>query len=83
MSRAERDSDRKRREKMWQTCWCCPDQQRACRVAQVSARKLEPTGPTKKGRVASVTQQEQPAGTPEPSLPKREGTEPSVQSTKL
>ena len=25
----------------WQTCWCCRDQQRACRMAQASEEKLE------------------------------------------
>ena len=32
----------------WQTCWCCRDQQRACRIAQASAEKLEHTGPAEK-----------------------------------
>ena len=36
------------REEKWQTCWCCRDQQRACRMAQASAEKLEHTGPTEK-----------------------------------
>ena len=31
-----------------QTCWCCRDQQRACRMAQTSAKKLEHTGPAEK-----------------------------------
>ena len=39
---------------MWQTCWCCRDEQRACRMAQASAEKLEHTGPDEKERVASV-----------------------------
>ena len=80
MVRTERESDRKRQEK-WQTCWCCQDQQRACRMAQASAEKLEHTGPAEKERVASVPQREQLASTPEPLLPK--GKEPSVQSTRL
>ena len=32
-------------EEKWQTCWCCRDQQRACRMARASAEKLEHTGP--------------------------------------
>ena len=35
-------------KKKWQTCWCCQDQQRAYRMAQGSAEKLEHTGPDKK-----------------------------------
>ena len=27
-------------EEKWHTCWCCRDQQRACRMAQASAEKL-------------------------------------------
>ena len=38
--RTERESDRRRREERWQTCWCCQDQQRACRMVQASAEKL-------------------------------------------
>ena len=81
-AKAELESDRRRREEKWQTFWCCRDQQRACRVAQASAEKLEHTGPTEKERVASVPQREQLARTPEPTLPKGKGTEPSVQSTR-
>ena len=40
MVRTERESDGRRREEKWQTCWCCRDQQRACRMAQASAEKL-------------------------------------------
>ena len=47
------------REEKWQTCWCCRDQQRACRMAQASVEKLEHTGPVKKERVATVPQREQ------------------------
>ena len=82
MARTERESDRRRREEKWQTLWCCRDQQRACRMAQASAEKLEQTGPAEKVRVASVPQREQLARTPEPPLPKGKGTEPSVQSTR-
>ena len=42
--RTERKSDKKRREEKWQTCWCCRDQQRACRMAQALAEKLEMLG---------------------------------------
>ena len=48
MARTERESDRRKGEEKWQTCWCCRDQQRACRMAQASAKKLEHTGPTQK-----------------------------------
>ena len=48
MARTERESDNRRREKKWQGGWCCRDQQRACRIAQDSAKKLEHTGPAKK-----------------------------------
>ena len=43
-------------EEKWQTCWCCRDQQRACRMAQASAEELEHTGPAEKEKVASVPQ---------------------------
>ena len=81
MVRTERESDR-RREQKWQTCWCCRDQQRACRMAQASAEKLEHTGPAEKKRMASVPQREQLASMPEPPLPKGKGKVPSVQSTR-
>ena len=70
MARIERESDNRRREEKWQICWCCRDRQRACRMAQASAEKLEHTGPAGKERVVSVPQREQLARTPEPSLPK-------------
>ena len=82
MVRTERESDRGREEK-WQTCWCCRDQQRACRIAQASAEKLEHSGPAKKKRMASVLHREQLASTPAQPLLKGKGTEPSVQSTRL
>ena len=69
-------------EEKWQTCRCCRDQQRACRMAQASAEKLEHTGPGEKERVASVPQTEQLASTPELPFPKGKGTEPSVQRTR-
>ena len=69
-------------EEKWQTCWCCRDQQRACRMAQASAEKLKQTRPAEKERVASVPQREQLASTPEPPLPRGKGIEPSVQSTR-
>ena len=59
--RTERESDSRRKEK-WQTCWCCRDQQGACRVAQASAEKLEHTGLAEKERVASVPQRERAVG---------------------
>ena len=82
MARTERESDRRRREEKWKTCWCCRDQQRACRMAQASAEKREHNGPTEKKKVAAMPQREQLASTSEPSLPKGKGTEPSVQSTR-
>ena len=78
MARTERESDSRRREEKWQTCWCCRDQQRASRMALASAEKLEHTGPTEKERVASVPQREQLGSTPDPPLPKGKATEPSV-----
>ena len=65
-------------EEKWKTCWCCRDQQRACRMAQASAEILEHTGPAEQERVASVPQREQLASMPEPPLPRGRGTEPSV-----
>ena len=70
MARTERESDSRRKEEKWQTCWCCRDQQRACRMAQASAEKLEHTKPAEKERVASVLQREQLTSTAEPPLPK-------------
>ena len=67
--RIERESDMRREEK-WQTCWCCRDQQKAYRMAQASAEKLEHTGPAEMERVASVPQREQLARTSQPPLPK-------------
>ena len=58
MARTERESDRRKREEKWQTLWCCRDQQRACRMAQASAEKLEQTGPAEKERVASEPQRQ-------------------------
>ena len=55
-------------EEKWQACWRCRDQQRACRMTQASAEKLEHTGPAEKERVASVPQRMQMASTPEPPL---------------
>ena len=49
-------------------------------MAQASVEKLEHTEPAEKERVASVPQREQLASTPELSLPKRKGTEPSVRA---
>ena len=50
MVRTERESDRRRREAKWQTLRCCRDQQKACRMMQASAEKLEHTGPAEKGK---------------------------------
>ena len=51
MARKKRESDSRSREEKWQTLWCCRDQQRACRMAQASAKKLEHAGPAEKKRV--------------------------------
>ena len=83
MARTERESDRRRREEKWQTCWCCRDQQRVCRMAQALAEILEHAGPAEKKRVASMQQREQLASMPDPSLPRGKATEPSAQSTTL
>ena len=48
--RTERESDNRRREEKWQTCWCCRDQQRACRMAQASAEKLGAYWACRKGK---------------------------------
>ena len=82
MVRTERESDRSRREKKWQTCWCCRDQQRAGRMAQASAETFEHTGSVEKERVASMSQREQLASTEKPPLPRGKGTKPTVQSTR-
>ena len=47
-------------------------------MAQASAEKLELTGPAEKHKVVSELKREQLASTPEPFLPKRKGTKPSV-----
>ena len=44
VTRAVRKSNRRRRDQNWQTCWCCRDQQRARRMAQASAEKLDILG---------------------------------------
>ena len=77
--RTERESDSRRREEKMADLLVL---QRACRMAQASAEKLEHSGPAEKERVVSVPQREQLASTPEPPLPKGKGTEPSVQSTR-
>ena len=83
MVRKERESDSRRREEKWQTCWCCRDQQTARRMAQASAEKLEHTGPAENEKVVSVPQREQLASALVPPLPKGKGKKPSVQSTRL
>ena len=70
-----------RGEEKWQTCWSCRDQQKACKMAQASAEKLEHVGRAEKERVASMPQNIS-ASTPEPPLPKGKETKSSVQSTR-
>ena len=53
--RTERESDSRRTEEKCQTCWCCRDQQRARRMAQASAKKLEHTGTAEKKSGLSAT----------------------------
>ena len=85
MARREQESDRRRREEKWQTCWCCQDQQRACRMAHASVEKLEHTGPAKKkgsfnateravgkyARVAFTTRERNKAVCPEDQIVRR------------
>ena len=80
--RTERESNGTREEK-WQIYWCCRDQQRACRMVQALAEKLEHTGPAETKKIALVPKREQLAIMPEPPLIKEKGTEPFVQSTRL
>ena len=80
MVTTEQESDSRRRDEKWQTCYCCRDQQRACRMAQASAEKLEHTGPAEKERVASVPQREQLANTVRRSRPCQKEKEQSHQS---
>ena len=83
MARTERESVSRRREEKWQTCWCCRDQQRTCRMAQASAEKLEHTGPVEKEKSGLSATERAVGKYAEPPLPKGKGTEPSVESTKL
>ena len=48
-------------------------------MAQASAQKLDYARPAEMERVASVLYRKQLPSTPEPSLPKGKGKEPSVQ----
>ena len=43
-----------REEEKWQAYWCCRDQQRAYKMTQASAEKLEHTEPAEKKKVSSV-----------------------------
>ena len=70
MARTKQESDNRKREEKWQTCWCCSDQQRACKKEQASAEKFEHTGLAEKERAASRPQREQLASTPEPPCQK-------------
>ena len=44
MVRIERESDRRRREEKWQTCWFRREQLRACRMAQAQQKNLSILG---------------------------------------
>ena len=80
MVRTERESDRKRRKVAG--LLVLPRPAKSVQNAQASAEKLEHTGPAEKERVASVPHRKQLSSTPEPPLPRGEGREPSVQSTR-
>ena len=51
MEKTERESDNR---KEMADCWCCQDQQRACRMAQALAEKLEHTGPAEKSGLSAT-----------------------------
>ena len=78
--RTERESNRRRRKEKWQTLWCCRDQQRACRMGQASAEKLDHTRHAEKKRVTLVPQREKAVGKysrvvcPEHQIVKRAGS---------
>ena len=50
MARTERESKRRRRKEKWQTCLCCQDRQRACKMAQASTEKLRSYWACRKGK---------------------------------
>ena len=54
--RGQNESHIGEEEKRSGTFVCCQDQQRACRMAQASAEKLEDTGPDEKKKVVSISQ---------------------------
>ena len=80
--RTKGEPDSRRREEKRHAQQCCRDQQRARRMPQASAEKLEHTRLAEKERVASVPQREQLARMPELPLPRGKQTESPVQSTK-
>ena len=82
VARTEQESNRRRREEKWQSCWCCRDQQRACKMAQASAEELDHTGPAERKRVSSVPRESRLASVPEPFLQKGKQTQLPVQSTR-
>ena len=51
-------------------------------MAQASTEKLEHIGPAEKKKDGGSATERAVASTPEPPLPKRKGTKPSVQSTR-
>ena len=48
MARTERESDNRRTEKKWQTCWCCRDQQRGAEWRRLQRKNLNILGLPKK-----------------------------------
>ena len=80
MARAERESDRRRREMA--DLMVLPRPAKSLKNCAGFSEKLKHTGPAKKKRVALVPHREQSVRTPDPSLPKEKGTKPSVQSTR-
>ena len=80
MARTEPESDRRKRNVANLLALRRPA--KSVQIAQTSTEKLEHTGPVEKERAATVPQREQLESMPGPPLPKRKGTEPSVQSTR-
>ena len=83
MARTERQSDRRRREEKWQACWCCRDQQKACRMAQALVQKLEHTRSAEKGKSGLGATEKAIGKYARATFPRGEETEASVQSAIL
>ena len=82
--RGQNESQIDGENRMWQTCWCCRDQEKACRIAQVSAEKLEHTGPVEKSGLSATERAVDEYTRAAFCLNfKGKGTEQSVQNTRL